>query len=101
MVILRGAELKVGLAMQAHVIEVTFEFPVLLAVQNLLGCGCELKSSWKLFLMVCCVSCKGNVCSAVLLSQMTLYVFRLLGGKKAGSHKRKMNSSSSDAAGNI
>lgn len=75
--------MKVGLAMQAHVIEVTFEFPVLLAVQNLLGCGCELKSSWKLFLMVCYVSCKGNVRSAVHLSQMTLYVsFLFVRGEK-------------------
>jgi len=37
---------------------------MLLAVQNLLKCGCELKPSWKLFLMGCYVSYTDNVHSA-------------------------------------
>lgn len=53
MVLSLGAELKVAMAMEVDVTEVTFEVPILLAVQNLLGCGCGLKPSSKLLLVGC------------------------------------------------
>lgn len=71
MVVLLGAELKVALAMEGDVTEVSFEFPILLAMLDLLGCGCELKSSSELLLMGFYVSY--NVCSAAHLFQITLY----------------------------
>lgn len=90
MVILLGAELQVGLAMEADVIEVTYEFLVLPAVQNLLECGCELKPAWKLLLMGSFVSYKDNVHSAVHLSQMTFYVsFLVFRGKKQALKKEE------------
>lgn len=57
--------------MEADITEVTFEFSVLLAVQNLLGCGRELKPSPELFLVGCY---KDNEDSAAHLSRMTLHV---------------------------
>lgn len=50
MVVLLGAELKVALAVEGDTTEVAFDFPILLTVQNLLGCGCELKPSSEMFL---------------------------------------------------
>lgn len=86
MVVLLGAELKIALAVEGDVTEVTFEFPILLAVQNLLGCGCELKSSSELLLMGFYVSYKDNVHSAAHLSQITLYTHVLfVRGKKEKS----------------
>lgn len=49
MVVLLGAELKVALAVEGDATEVTFEFPILLAVQARLGRGCELKASSEFF----------------------------------------------------
>lgn len=68
MVVLLGVELKVALAVEGDAVEVTFELPILLGVQALLGCGCELEPSSELFLMGCYVTCKDNVHSAAHLS---------------------------------
>lgn len=88
MVVLLEAELKIALAVEGDVTEVTFEFPILLAVQNLLGCWCELKSSSELLLMGFYVSY--NVRSAAHLSQITLYTHFLFvreKKKKAGTEE--------------
>lgn len=86
MVVLLGAELKVALAVEGDVTEVTFEFPMLLPVQNLLVCGCELKPLSELFLMGCYVSYKDNVHSAAYFSQITLYInFLFLRDKRKSS----------------
>lgn len=98
MVISLGAELR--LAVEANVTEVTFEFPRLLAEQNLLGCGCELKPSSKLHLVA--VSCEDTAHNVARVSQITFFVSFLFvrGGKNPNKQalKRKKHSSSSDEA---
>lgn len=68
MVVLLGAELKVALAVEGDAAEANFEFLILLAVQTLLGCGCELKPSSELFLMDWYVFYKDDVHRAAHLS---------------------------------
>lgn len=45
--ILLGTELKISVAMEAVVIQVTFKFSISTAVQNFHGFVCKLKPSWK------------------------------------------------------
>lgn len=85
--------MKVALAVEGDTTEANFEFPILLAVPNLLGCGCELRPSSELFLMGCYVSYKDNVHRAACLSQITLYVHFLLGKKEKQALKKRRRSS--------